>query len=309
MDLSIVTVMKQLQAEVGLALRRSGGIVRMRDHPDLRRTIYTMADRGLLTRMHPGVFACARWAMDPDLRVRAAALWRHEAVITGRAAARLTFWRQLAVPVVDVATTTRLDPQPGIRHTRRAVPPEWTVRHRTVRLTRPALTVVDLMSELGGQAISEGLRCRIPMSELWRAVESVPGRRDQIARRDMLRSYRGEPWSEAERRAHLLFRSAGIAEWVSNWPLVVDGDERILDLVFERLKVAIEIDGYAFHATRPRFETDRLVASWLTANGWRVLRFTWTHLTERPEFVIATVKATLRCAEREKTASRRRNVG
>ena len=83
----------------------------------------------------------------------------------------------------------------------------------------------------------------------------------------MLRSYRGEPWSEAERRAHLLFRSAGIAGWVSNWPLVVDGDERILDLVFERLKVAIEIDGYAFHATRPRFETDRLVASWLTANG------------------------------------------
>ena len=67
----------------------------------------------------------------------------------------------------------------------------------------------------------------------------------------------------------------------------------------------VETDGWATHGRRRRvFESDRERDVNLQVKGWRVLRFTWRQLTERPEWVAAQVSSVLRSAG---SSSGRRN--
>jgi very-short-patch-repair endonuclease len=52
----------------------------------------------------------------------------------------------------------------------------------------------------------------------------------------------------------------------------------------------VEVDGYKYHRAPSRFETDRARDAHLTVHGWRVLRFTWRQLEERPEWVAAMTR-------------------
>jgi very-short-patch-repair endonuclease len=45
-----------------------------------------------------------------------------------------------------------------------------------------------------------------------------------------------------------------------------------------------------------RFRTDRFKGNALVGAGWTLLRFTWHDLTNRPEYVIAQIRAALRTA-------------
>ena len=56
------------------------------------------------------------------------------------------------------------------------------------------------------------------------------------------------PGAEAEsaRRVHRL-HAAGITGWTPNLAIVLDGLRFRLDLAFEEHKVAIEVEGWAFH--------------------------------------------------------------
>lgn len=288
--------------EIRSALQRHGGVLRLRDHPDLRRAILHLSARGLLAAAYPGVYVAAGLRNDTDVRICAAALWRPDAVVIGRAAARVSFWDGLAVPVVELALPHAARSRPGVRFVQRVVPAPWRCHYRGVMMTSPPLTAVDLITDLGGAAISTALNRGVRLEQLEAALDEVPGRRGNRARRRMLRDYRGCPWSEAEQEVHRLMRSAGIRGWVANCPLFVLGGWHPIDVVFDELKVAIEIDGYAFHGrsaeTRERYELDRAIASELVARGWRVLRFTWRQLTEQPDWVIATIRDALSQARR-----------
>lgn len=61
-----------------------------------------------------------------------------------------------------------------------------------------------------------------------------------------------------------------------------------------RARVAIEVDGWAFHSDHEAFQNDRHRQNRLALRGWQVLRFTWLDLTEYPERVIATIQAAIR---------------
>ncbi len=63
----------------------------------------------------------------------------------------------------------------------------------------------------------------------------------------------------------------------------------VLDLAFPDRRLAIEIDGWAWHHNPERFQEDPRRQNALVAAGWTVLRFTWADLVERPEHVLATV--------------------
>jgi len=65
------------------------------------------------------------------------------------------------------------------------------------------------------------------------------------------------------------------------------------DIVFDILKLVVEVDGWAFHTTPERFQRDRGRQNRLVAAGWTVLRFTWRDLVERPGYVLATIRAML----------------
>jgi very-short-patch-repair endonuclease len=55
----------------------------------------------------------------------------------------------------------------------------------------------------------------------------------------------------------------------------------------------VEIDGLLHHSSETAFESDRRRQNALVLDGWRVLRFTWAMLTDRPEDVIAAVRNAL----------------
>jgi very-short-patch-repair endonuclease len=84
-------------------------------------------------------------------------------------------------------------------------------------------------------------------------------------------------------------RAAGITGWVRGYWF--GGGE--LDIAFPALRVAVEVDGWAWHIDLDRFRGDRRKQNALELAGWMVLRFTWHDLTERPEQVVAEIKAAL----------------
>lgn len=73
-------------------------------------------------------------------------------------------------------------------------------------------------------------------------------------------------------------------------------------MVFEEQRLVVEIDGWAYHSTPDRFQGDRTRQNRIVAAGWDVLRFTWRDVTERPGYVIATIRATLAAAEADPAA-------
>ncbi len=60
----------------------------------------------------------------------------------------------------------------------------------------------------------------------------------------------------------------------------------------------VETDGWATHGRQHLvFESDHERDVLLAVEGWRVLRFTWRQLNERPQWVAAQVLRMLRKAE------------
>ena len=52
----------------------------------------------------------------------------------------------------------------------------------------------------------------------------------------------------------------------------------------------MEDDGYRYHRAPSRFESDRERDAHLTIKGWRVLKFTWRQLEDRPAWVAAMTR-------------------
>jgi very-short-patch-repair endonuclease len=69
-----------------------------------------------------------------------------------------------------------------------------------------------------------------------------------------------------------------------------------IHLAFPDQRVAIEVDGWAWHVDVDRFRADRRKGNALTRAGWTLLRFTWHDLVTRPAEVVAEIRHTLTAA-------------
>lgn len=110
--------------------------------------------------------------------------------------------------------------------------------------------------------------------------------------------------SEAEQRMARLLGRSGTGPWVANHP-IHGADGRIvaeLDFAHIGLRIAIEVDGRAFHSDRRSFEHDRWRQNSLIIDGWLVLRFTWQQIIERPDEVIAIIQAAVAQRAASRTA-------
>jgi very-short-patch-repair endonuclease len=65
------------------------------------------------------------------------------------------------------------------------------------------------------------------------------------------------------------------------------------DLAFPGCRLAVEVDGWAWHIDPDRFQRDRARQNALVLAGWTVLRFTWSDVTERPDRVVAQIRRAL----------------
>ena len=86
-----------------------------------------------------------------------------------------------------------------------------------------------------------------------------------------------------------LLRAAGI----TGWELGYAWCGYVIDLAFPGLRIAIEVDGWAWRMTPERFVRDRQQQNAMVNGQWHVLRFTWHDLTDRPAAVITEIRDAL----------------
>jgi very-short-patch-repair endonuclease len=266
------------------------GVIARREHPELDTTLRYLVRRGDLARVLPGIYAAADQATSLASRLRALSRFDPDAILVGAVAARVSFWPDLRVDMIECAVRHSRARQPSYCFTRRYIPAELVVSRSGLRYTTPALTALDLCLTVGGDAIDQALRTRAStLVLLQRAMDLTGARVGNPTRRQLLLDSRAEPWSKPERLFHRLLRDAGITGWQANRPVILRGSTFYVDVIFRELKLIIEIDGRLYHTEAEVFETDRRRQNLLVLDGWCVLRFTWTMIEEHPEEVIAMI--------------------
>jgi very-short-patch-repair endonuclease len=179
----------------------------------------------------------------------------------------------------------------GCRVRRRDLQPADVVVHRRLRVTTLALTVVEAATRRRGGArlMDSALQRHIALPELWRAHLRNTGRYGSPAARRLLQAAADGARSQAERLLVKLLRDAGFTGWRTNYPI---GGYKV-DVTFPGAKVAIEVDGWAFHTDEEAFQQDRKRQNIIALLGWQVLRFTWLDLAEYPDRVLAHIRSAI----------------
>ncbi|HET6949597.1 MAG TPA: DUF559 domain-containing protein [Acidimicrobiales bacterium] len=102
---------------------------------------------------------------------------------------------------------------------------------------------------------------------------------------------REESW--LERRATQAIRAAGLPPPRSQVRLRHRRGRARVDLCYDETRLVVEVDGHATHATRRERQADAERAAGLVAAGWRVVRFTYEDVVDRPAYLAATIRTLL----------------
>lgn len=278
-------------------LRRHDGVITLdqaREAGLSLRAVQRRVQSGQWRRCARGVYFVDDRPFSDAARIRAA-VWGYgsRATASGLTAA---WWHGLtrfapAVPEVTVPRDSHGRRHGGSRVRRRDLDPADIVERNGIRVTSPALTVVEAAAQHGGGAklLDNALQRHVDLNTLWRTHLSNKGRTGASRSRRLLQAASDGARSEAERLLHKLLREAGITGWKANYSV---GGYRV-DVGFPGAKVAIEVDGFAFHSGVDEFQIDRLRQNSIVLLEWQVLRFTWLDLTEYPERVVAMIRAAI----------------
>ncbi|MGH3669978.1 MAG: endonuclease domain-containing protein, partial [Pseudonocardiaceae bacterium] len=182
--------------------------------------------------------------------------------------------------------------QPGVVIRRRDLPYPDLVAVRDMWVTDLPLTVLEAAVALGPQGselLDRSLQCRVRFPAVYRSHCRNQGRRwsAEASRLLAVAAYRAA--SHAERLLLKLLRSANI----TGWELGHRVQDYRIDLAFPPQRVAIEVDGWAWHVSTDRFIDDRRRQNALVNLQWTVLRFTWHDLVARPDDVIEEIRTAL----------------
>ncbi len=192
----------------------------------------------------------------------------------------------------------RLDWPHGVRVHRVALDPSSVVSRRGLPVTSRPETVLDCMGALSfGRALTLADRALqqgwLSEPDIDRRLRNFSGRwGNRQIRRIADQLTRGVD-AESERRLHELLRAAHLTGWVAQHPVTTRAGRFVIDVAFPELRLAVEVDGYAYHSDDVAFQRDRSRQNALIAAGWQVLRFTWRDIVERPHQVIAQIRALL----------------
>lgn len=154
---------------------------------------------------------------------------------------------------------------------------------RGIPITTPARTLLDLASTSGGRdverAVARAERERLVDAEELSIQMARYRRRPGIPALRAVLAVGGGPAltrSEAEARFLSLIRKARLPAPEAN--AVVSGYE--IDFFWRAEGIAVEVDGYRYHSSRPTFEIDRRRATQLAARGVSVIRLSWRQIVD-----------------------------
>lgn len=284
------TVTRMIEDTIAAVAARQYGVVtrdQLLDAGLSRSAVGRRLGHGRLRRIHRGIYLVGPLMPPHALEMAAVFAGRPRAVVSHLSAARL--WGLAPPPdpprrePVDITLVANRGRRPGIRAHRVATLPadHWTVR-QGIPLTTPPRTLVDLAGVVGTREL-EGAVARAEREGLvtWETLSALVarhrGRPGLPALREVLEA-RGAPAltrSEAEERFLGLVRDAGLPAPETN----VRIGRYEIDFLWRDHGIAVEVDGYRHHSTRPRFEGDRRKDARLMAAGIHVLRLTWRQIT------------------------------
>ena len=241
-----------------------------------RRALTRRLEAGRLFRVHRGVYAVGHPGLSEEGEWLAAVFACGEgATLSHGSAAAL--WGLLDAPSLIHVTIPRhagVQGRAGVRvHRSITLGPDQLTRLRRIPVTTPTRTLVDL-------------RRTLPSARYAKALREAEFRRLPIEPHLVPDNTR----SELEARLLGLCRRHRIPRPRVN----VRIGPYLVDFVWPRRRLVVEVDGYRAHGTRSAFEGDRSRDAALKLRGYDVLRFTWSALDRRPREVVATIRALLK---------------
>lgn len=267
-----------------------------------RRAIAGRLERRQLHEVFLGVYVFGARRISRKGRWMAAVLAAGEgAVLSHRSAGHL--WRLLppAAEWVDVTCPPgRVVRRKGIvSHESLVQRDEWEVVDG-ISVTSPFRTIFDLavvlkqreLERAWHEALVRGLTAKVSLPAL---LERYPGRRGARNLRALLESERPEgiTRNDFEEAFLALVDAHGLPRPRMNADLAVRGRFFQIDALWERERVAVELDSRGVHGTPKNFESDRQRDRILVAEGWRTMRVTWRQLRDEPGEVVADLKMAL----------------
>lgn len=250
---------------------------------------------GRWMRLHPRVYLAVDHDRTDEVRLRAAVLWAGPgAVAHGVSAAWWhELWPRLPIPVeVTVPRSRCPGRRPGLAVRHRDVDELDLSEYRDLPLTGVALTALEAAVALGPSGpvlLDRALQQRVDFDWAWRAHCRNLGRRGSAAASALLVAAADRAASHAERLLVKLLRGHRI----TGWELGYRSLGYVIDLAFPVQRLAVEVDGWAWHINPERFIHDRQRQNALVNGGWALLRFSWHDLTGRPGAVIAEIRTAL----------------
>ena len=294
-----------VERELARWLAKNHGVLSIRDASRLgisHKEFRTLIEGGRLTRRHAGVYLEVPPREGARLAEAAAAL---AAAGSGSALSHRTAawqWELLTKApgrlelLVPYGIRSRLA---GVTVHRSRVP--FHARSKNgLRLTDPVRTIVDIAATtpwLLTDVVDRALAARIVRPDDLRAA-SQPTRaglfRGVPALRNHLidRGYLGAPApSVLESQMTRLFVQYGLPLPKAELVAGPNGEYR-LDFAYPAVKLAIEVDGYAWHWDPDKVAADHMRRNRLLAQGWRVLIYTWVQIRDAPDEIAAEIRET-----------------
>lgn len=249
---------------------------------------------GEWTTLAPGVYLRSDRERTDAVELRAAVYGAgQEAVAWGPSAA---WWHGLlerpparhyvTVPHHRIRSCTR-----ATRVRRRDLHWKDTVVVRSLPLTALPLTVLEAATEMpsGSVLMGRALQRHTSLEVLQQVHRRNSGRHGARAASRLLCSAGDGGHSEAERILHRILRDAGLTGWRGHvWSCGFE-----IDVAFEARRVAVEVDGWAWHRDAHRHRRDAERQNVLVNAGWHVLRFTWHTLIDDPDGVVRQIRSAL----------------
>lgn len=285
--------------------RRQHGVLARRQLLELGmsgRTVDGRLGRDQLHEVFRGVYVLGSRRISRRGRWMAAVLAGGEdAVLSHRSAARL--WRLLP-PVAEWIDITcppgRVVRRKGIVSHESPVQDDERLIKDGIPVTAPFRTVFDLAAVVGRRELERAwheasvreLRAKVSLPML---LERYPGRRGARRLRTLLESSEPETITrnDFEEAFLALIDAHGLLRPRMNADLALRGRFFEIDCLWERERVAVELDSRGVHGTPKKFESDRLRDRILVAEGWRTMRVTWLQLRDEPEAIVGDLRLAL----------------
>lgn len=252
-----------------------------------------------LQRLHRGVYRVGPVVAAYANEMAAVLACDGKAVVSHRSAAPP--WKLLSARAPDSAVEVIVPHSdhgrmPNILAYRlRGLRSDEVTKFEGIPITTPARTLLDIAGVVGSRelerALAEAFAMRLTTrADVVRLVSRHPRQRGTRALRALLGpAHPALTRSEAEERFLALIRKARLPAPETN---VRIGDYEV-DFFWRTERFIVEIDGFAFHSSAERFESDRQRDAVLAATGLRVIRVTWRQLQTEPHAMLVRLAQAL----------------